>query len=289
MKTTSILCALASPFFLLLSACGPDPKAEDAIIVPVGEAVAVFVNGEPISFGELQLAALADGVVDPGEIISSAHPDYERLLGQLVDQRLLAQEAVRLELDQSAEARDRLDFARSRILQDVYTESLIDGEAVEQMYLEQVKLQQLDDEVQVSHILTESREEAETVREALLAGEDFATLAFDFSIDTRSRINGGSLGYISPNDLPDPFPAVIGNTEVGDIGRVFQTESGWHVVRIEGRRQEAPMTLEEMRPSIVRFLIEQQLKDTISELRASASVETPEALADAPATEEEAN
>lgn len=259
----------------VLAACGPQDTGDEPLVIEVDEAVAIYVNGEPVTLGEVQLAAIAEGVIEPGRILTAKHPEFERLLGQITDQKLLAQEAVRLELDQQPSAKDRLDYARISILRDVFTESLVSEAEIERMYAEQVELQQLDDEVKISQILTETEEEAFDVFQALSEGEDFASLAFEHSIDTRSRINGGSLGYIKPNDLPEPFPAVIGNTAIGAIADVFETDNGWHVLRVDDRRQEAPMTLEEMRPAILKFLVEQQLKDTILKLRSRADIEVP--------------
>lgn len=273
--------ALITVLLLVLTGCDRDAPDQEPIVIAVDDAVAVYINGDAITLGEIQLSAIAEGVLEPGEIMTPAHPDYDRLLSQLSDQLLLAQEAERLGLDELPAARDRLEYARISILRDVFTESLVSEPAVERMYAEQVELQQLDDEVKISQILTETEADARAAFDALAAGGDFAELAFDYSIDSRSRVNGGSLGYVKPNDMPDPFPAIIGNTDVGDVADVFETDNGWHVLRIDDRRQEAPMTLEQMRPAIVQFLVEQQLQDTILQLRDRAEIARPSSGAEA--------
>lgn len=269
-------------FPVIFAGCDRSGTGDKPIILNVEEAVAVYVNGEPITIGEVQLAALTEGIIEPGEVLTPQNDDYNRLIKQITDQKLLAQEAVRLGLDQEPAARDRLEYARLSILRDVFTESLVEEADVRRMYAEQVELQQLDDEVKISQVLTETKEDAEAVIAALADGQDFADLAFEYSIDTRSRLKGGSLGYINPNEMPDPFPAVIGNTEIGNVADIFETENGWHVLRVDDRRQEAPMTLEEMRPAILRFLVEQQLKDTILDLRDKAEITVPDGAPDTP-------
>ncbi|MEO1027696.1 MAG: peptidylprolyl isomerase [Pseudomonadota bacterium] len=247
-------------------------------VLEFDEAVAAYINGEPLSLAEVRLEAFAQGVITPGEEIAPDHPEFDRLLEQLIDQRLLAQEALAKGLDQASDARYRLTIARERILRDLLAESLVEEADIERMYAAQAELQQLDDEVRVSQIMTESRDAAEEVRVKLLEGGDFAALAFEYSVDSQSRINGGLLGYVAPNEMPDPFSSIIANTKVGNVSRVFESENGWHVLRVEDRRQAAPLTLAEMRPRIIEFLIKEQLRDTIDGLRANAVIRTPDEL-----------
>lgn len=287
MEIRSILALFSVILLVFAAACDQKVTDPEPPTLRVDEAVAAYINGEPVTIAEVRLEAFAQGVITPGERMTREHPEFDRLLVQLIDQRLLAQEAVRLGLDQASDARYRLTIARERILRDLLAESLVAEEDVQRMYLAQAKLQQLGDEVRVSQIRTATKEAASDVREQLLAGGDFASLAFEFSTDTRSRINGGLMGYVEPNDLPDPFPAIIANTKTGELSRVFESKNGWHVLRVEDRREKAPLTLAEMRPRIVEFLIKEQLRETIETLREQAVVRDPANLPDEPATEEE--
>ncbi len=104
---------------------------------------------------------------------------------------------------------------------------------------------QVRDEVHVRHILikpSEIRSEAETQRlaerlyERILAGEDFAELAKNFSEDPGSALNGGDLNWIDPNSLVPEFRQVMAHTASGELSKPFKSPYGWHVLQVMGRR-----------------------------------------------------
>ncbi|MGC6499183.1 MAG: peptidylprolyl isomerase [Henriciella sp.] len=260
---------------LLLSGCGEQAPSSSS---PAGvEAVsAAWVNEEPIYLVDVELEAIAQGRITSGETFGRDHPDFRPVLDQLIDQRLLAQEAVRRGLDQGISAQRRLAAGRERLLGNILVENLVTTgvteTAIDEMYREQVRLQQLDDEVRLRHILLPSEEEAMAVADQLAAGMDFTELALRLSQDIRTRIDGGSFGWVSPNDMAAPFPEIIANTPTGTQSPIFQSEQGWHVLRVDERRTRPPMTRAEMRPEIITFLTLSQISEVLRDLRTAADI-----------------
>ncbi|MNV74530.1 Chaperone SurA precursor [compost metagenome] len=77
---------------------------------------------------------------------------------------------------------------------------------------------------------------AEKLYERIQAGEDFAELAKSYSEDPGSALNGGDLNWIDPNALVPEFREVMANTPQGKLSKPFQTQFGWHVLEVLGRR-----------------------------------------------------
>lgn len=278
--------ALAALASLGLAACGGGGEDGPGETLRVDAAVAQFVNDTPIYLADVELEAASQGLITPGDDFGPDHPDYQTVLDQLIDQRLMAQEAELRGLDEEPTARRRLETARERVLGNILVESLVasavDETAIRKMYAEQVELQQLDDEVRIRHILVSSREDAERVFQRIMNGEDFTTVAFEESEDTQTRIEGGELGYVQPALMGEPFTSVIGDTRTGDVAEPFEGEEGWHVIKVEDRRTPPPRTLEEMRPEIVTFLTYAEISKILKELRLNAVIE-PGTAAPAPA------
>ena len=272
---------LAISLIIGLAGCGSD-SSDDSPRRQVGfdASAAAIVNGDPIYLSDVELEAVAQGRVEPGEPFGPDHTEYQLVLDQLIDQRLLAQETVRRDLDKTAAAQRRLETARERLLGNFLMEDLVATQvneaAIDRMYEEQVRLQQLDDEVRIRHILLETQQEAREVLEKARAGEDFTALAFEYSEDTRTRLDGGSFGWVSPNEMIEPFPAVIADTPAGEISEPFQSEQGWHILKVEQRRTRPPKTREEMRPEIVTYLTFTQISQILQDLRASADIQQRE-------------
>lgn len=283
--TTGLVCGLMLSV-AGLSACDTAPGTQ-AGPQQIDGATAALINGEPIYVSDVELEATAQGKIETQDSFGPDHPDYQTVLDQLIDQRLLAQEAIRRGLDKDNAARRRLEAGRERILGNILVENLVATEvtdaAIDEMYEAQVKLQQIDDQVRLRHILVETEDEAKAVLAEIQGGRSFTEAAFEHSDDIRTRLDGGTFGWVSPNDMADPFPAIIGNTETGAMSAPFESEQGWHILRVDERRTSPPKTKEEMRPEIVTFLTFTQISDILKELRQDATISQRDQVTQPPA------
>lgn len=263
-----------------LTSCGDGgPRGDDPFgpaIVRLGDAVAAEVDGTPIYVSDVRREGVAQGLIDRGDPLGPGSPLYEQLLDELVDQRLLALEGMRRGLDDTDESRRRIAAARERILGNILVETVVDGavteDAVRRMYEEQVELVELGDEVRARHILVDSLSEAEDIVEQLRQGADFAQLALDRSRDQTTRLEGGDLGYFTPDMVTAAFSRAAFDTPVGEISPPFRSEYGWHVLKVEDRRAEDPPTFEDMRPRIVRFMTFDEIQRLIDVLHARSDI-----------------
>ena len=260
----------------LLAGCGKTETAATEIPV-IDQTVAAYVNGEPVFEGDVELEAVARGLINAGQEFSADDDEHRIILDQLIDQKLMAQEAARRQLDRDPSGQRRLEMARERILGNLLVESLVaqqvTEEAIDKMYAEQVRLQQANDQVSVAHILVDTKEEADALFLRIEQGETFESLVFNNSKDTRTRMENGDLGYLAPNDLAEPFPVVIANTPEGEVSPPFETADGWHILKVKDRRTEPPKTREEMRPEIATFLTLNEVSRILRRLRTEATIE----------------
>ncbi|MEM9670293.1 MAG: peptidylprolyl isomerase [Pseudomonadota bacterium] len=274
-QTGNILQAIVIASFLA-TGCAERAATDESASVRVEAVRAAVVNGEPIYLSDLELEAAAQGLIAPGDPFTPESEAYQTVLDQLVEQRLLAQEALRRGLHEDPNAQHRLIAARERILTNLLMESLVaenvTEEAIRAMYAEQVQYQQLDDQVRISLMTLESLENAQQVLTEYEAGTEFSTLAVQYSTDTSSRLDGGDLGFVRPADQPEPLASTIANTPTGDISEIFETDDGWQILKVEDRRQSPPQTLEDMRPKIVAFLNRSELTQIVSYLRINGEV-----------------
>ncbi|HBH44025.1 MAG TPA: peptidylprolyl isomerase, partial [Hyphomonas atlantica] len=104
---------------------------EEEPVLQVEAATAVTVNGDPIYVSDIELEAVARGLISPGEEFGPGDENYDLVLDQLVDQKLMAQEALGRGLDKGAAAERRLEVARERILGNLLVESLVASEVTE--------------------------------------------------------------------------------------------------------------------------------------------------------------
>ena len=110
----------------------------------------------------------------------------------------------------------------------------------------------------------------------LKAGDDFSTLAATYSSDPGSARDGGSLGWVSPGMMVPEFDKVMQNATVNDISQPFETQFGWHILQVTGKRQQ-DMTSEYQKRMARQILGERQFESEydswIRELRANTYIE----------------
>ena len=101
------------------------------------------------------------------------------------------------------------------------------------------------------HILVATEAEAAETRARVLAGEDFANLADEVSLDTSSP--GGALPCPSiPVAYVEPFATVVATAPVGEVSEPFETQFGWHIVIVESR--EVPASYEDFASESQRWI-----------------------------------
>ena len=94
-------------------------------------------------------------------------------------------------------------------------------------------------EVCASHILVNTKDEADAVEDRLASGEDFGAVAQDVSIDSGSAGAGGDLGCIARGVTVPQFEDALFATDVGETSEPVQTEFGYHVIKVTDKKAPA--------------------------------------------------
>ena len=120
-----------------------------------------------------------------------------------------------------------------------------------------------------------AKQQIDTIYEKLRQGEDFATLASTYSKDPGSASNGGDLGWVSEGDMVPSFEAMMKKTSVNDYSVPFQTQFGWHILKVDEKRQKDVSDV--YRKNMARAILYQRmapqaLDDWMQDLRAQAYV-----------------
>lgn len=117
-------------------------------------------------------------------------------------------------------------------------------------------------------------EKAAMIMERLRAGEDFSSLAKEYSEDASAKL-GGDLGSVKKDQMAKEFIEVLSSMKVGDVSRPFWTGKGLHIIKLE--EKVSARTLDEMKETARRRLTEEQFlekyKSWLKALREKARIE----------------
>jgi parvulin-like peptidyl-prolyl isomerase len=88
----------------------------------------------------------------------------------------------------------------------------------------------------LSHILVKTKAEADAVLGRLKAGEDFAAVAKQTSIDTGSGAKGGDLGCNPKGVFVPEFDKAASELPIGQLSDPVQTQYGFHIILVKERK-----------------------------------------------------
>ncbi|QFR33166.1 peptidylprolyl isomerase [Ancylobacter sp. TS-1] len=250
------------------------------------DPVLATVNGAPIRASDVAAAAEELGPNLPPQLQGPARDEY--VLGFLIDLTAVAQAAEAAKLDQTPEFKRELDFIRRRVLMQAAleqaTKAALTDEALKKTYQEAVGQQKPEEEVHARHILFRAEpndkassdaaeKKAKDVVARLKKGEDFAKLAGELTEDPSGKKDGGDLGFFTKEQMVPEFADAAFALKAGEVSQPVKTQFGWHVIKIEEKREKPVPTFDEVKPQIEQFLAQKAQADAVQKFRDAAKVE----------------
>ncbi|HXI06007.1 MAG: peptidylprolyl isomerase [Bradyrhizobium sp.] len=271
---TGLRLGFAAAVALALLAGSP-ARADDKVLAKV--------NGVEIKESDVALAAeeLAPSLqqMDPAS-------RNENVLGFLIDLQIVAMDAESKKIENTEDFKKRLAFTRKRLMMDSLLASEgkkgTTDEEMKKVYDDAVKQVTSDVEVHARHILVKTEEEAKAVVAELKKGADFAELAKTKSTDPGAS-DGGDLGFFTKDQMVPEFSAVAFTLEPGKISDPVKSQFGWHVIKVEEKRNRAAPPMDQVKGQIETYVTRKAQAEYVAKLRATAKVERMDKPADAAA------
>jgi len=198
------------------------------------------------------------------------------LVNSLVDTKLVAAEARKINLHNDKKIRQQLHRLEEQVLERAflasYIEKRITEEALAEHYEKLVVANISKEEVHARHILLETEAQAREVIKELEGGADFAELARARSTGP-SASKGGDLGFFAEGQMVPAFSKAAFALKKGEMTTdPVQTQFGWHVIKSEDRRPLEPLQRAQVEDQL-RMAVSRHIGATyLLELRKTATV-----------------
>lgn len=276
MKVTRIL-ALGA--WLVLAACSKNANTDKPAETPATPAKPplVTVNGKAIS--EELFEDYAKAVA--GKSVAELSPeDRDQIKENLVRIELIAQQAEKDGLTKDPEVATRLELSRLNLLQQAAAQKYLKDRTPSEAELRAEYESQMASspmvEYHARHILLSSEENARKVIQQLDGGADFVKLARTLSSDKGSAAKGGDLDWFAPGAMVKPFAAALADLKTNEYTKTpVQTQFGWHVIQLLGKRDRTPPTFDAVKDQLQQIVLSKKFKAYSDDMMKTAKIEPP--------------
>jgi len=229
-----------------------------------------------------RLNALKEAVPD----FDTTSMDAKKLvLETLVRQQLLVSEAEKVGLANQKDIEAAVEeFRRTLIVQEIVKNLVRDikvsDEEASAFYEAQKAVLVEPAQRHVRAIVVDSQEKADALSTQLSQGADFGEIAKQNSIG-ETAAQGGDLGFVTEASFPEMQNA-IASLSAGAISSVFKGPQGFYIVKVEEKKDGAPIPFEEIKKDIIenQLMLKQQqvILDYVEKLKGQTKVEIREDL-----------
>lgn len=252
------------------------PAATAPAVSP--ETVVATVGGEPVTEADLSFAA-----EDLTQELAQMPADQRKafLLRVLIDMKVMAKAGRDAGMGDTPLFKQRLAYLEDRALRRAYfadaIANTVNEAAVRADYDKFVADFKPAEERRASHILVKTEEEAKAIKAELDGGADFATIAKEKSIDPGAA-NGGDLGFFGKGMMVAPFEtAAFALTDIGQVSEPVQSQFGWHIIKLEEKRESAPPPFEQVAGQLQQQLLMSTFNTKVEELMKGVTIDIPDA------------
>jgi peptidyl-prolyl cis-trans isomerase C len=274
-RLITLLAGAISGTVLLLTGCTPPPE----------EGVLALVNGRQVTQTEFETRW--------GELAEATKARYEKeggkrlFLDELITRELLMQEARKQGLDQNDAIRDRAQRYREQLILDELLKDRIKAkvelskEELDAFYEKHARELLTPLKVRVSQMLLPNVSAAKDLEKQINQGGDFAKFAQRYSIDGKTKANGGDLGPYRKDLVIPEVDEVIHTLKPEMVSAPIKTDAGYYLVMTSALDKEiiqADVAVRErLRQELLNEKRRKRFDGVIADIRAKAIIRLADA------------
>jgi len=250
--------------------------------VALGSDVVAQVGGEKITAKDI------DEILShiPGQYRQrySTAQGRREIIDGMVNIKMLAWEARNRGMDKRDSVKMKIAFLTDQTLAKELESELkksfkVSEAEVAKYYQEHQDKYVTPERIKASHILVDSEAQAKAILGQIKKGADFGQLARQSS-KCPSAQRGGDLGWFGKGKMDPAFEKAAFALKKGELGDVVKSSSGYHVVRLDDRRETRTRTLEQVSRSIERIIQRERMEKELASLKESIKKKAPVAVND---------
>jgi peptidyl-prolyl cis-trans isomerase C len=252
------------------------PMPQSALAEDEPPKTVAKVNGNLITERDVAIAERELGPMLDSANVQDPNQRRRIIIAFLIDNQLMAEAGEKENMADGADFAQRMAYWKRRALRETYFDRAVRGKVTDSeakaFYDEQAKQAPGGPQIRARHILVKTEEKAKELFEMIAHDGDFAELAKKHSTGPSGK-NGGDLGYFGEGQMVPEFSKAAFALKVGEVSLPVKTKFGWHLIKVEDRRETNFPPYDALKERIVSHLAQQKAQAVAAELRKSATVE----------------
>lgn len=244
------------------------------------------VNGVEVRQSDLQIAREDLGRSIPEDFDEAKTREY--LIKYMADLIVMSDLGEKEKVGNEADLRRRMDFARKKTLRDNLLAKTATGAvtetAVRAAFDEAMRHYSADTQLHLRSMVFKfdvgadeaavraAEEKARAALERVKKGENFATVTRE-TADGFSGKMGGDLGFMGRPQMGKEYADVAYTLKDGEVSSLIKTSFGWHIIKVEGRREPPKVEFDAVRDRFADFVSRQAQIALLDKLHAGMKIE----------------
>jgi len=254
-------------------------KSPTAAVKKPGDVIVAEVNGQPVysSEAEKQFSTMVQGA--KGASFENLDDDAKYVvIRELAAQKLILEDAYKKGVPDKDTVKEKVSAFKNNIIKQEFLAQMAKDQVTEESIKQRYETEKagLKDKSQfkIKHIVVKTEGEAKKIKNLLKKKKkSFEKLAKDKSIDDKTALIGGDLGYLIEGDMMPAIQDAIKDLEAGGVSKPVKTVMGWHIFKLEEKSPAQALPFDQVKGLLARALYQETIQTYLKATLENASIE----------------
>lgn len=242
--------------------------------------VLAIVAGKEIK--ESDLNAIIKRYPEENRAMFESEMGRKQLLEQVIATELLSKLAEEKNVNETQEYKEKIQeigkqLATEIVVNEILSQATVSDEDAKKYYDENSEQFNKGETVVAKHILVDSKEKCDEIKNEIASGAISFEEAAVQNSSCPSKENGGNLGEFGRGMMVPEFENAAFELEIGELSDAVQTQFGYHLIKVEAKKEAETLDFESVKPQVVNMLTQQSQQkayiDAVNELQTRYTVE----------------
>ena len=284
----ALVTAIVAGGYFVINGGGIDSSPSRSV-KKAGDVVVAEVNGKPVysSEAEKQFSNMIQGA--QGASFSQLDEQAKKVvIRELAAQKIILEDAYKKGVNNDSNVKERVNAYKENVIKEEFLAQMakdqVTDETIKQRYEKEKAALEGRSQYKVRHILSKTESAAKKAKK-LLKSKSFEQVAKDKSVDEKTALTGGDLGFLVEGSMVPEFENALKELKESEVSSPVKTQFGWHLIKLESKEAAKPLPYDQIKGLLARSLYQEAIQNYLKSAIEKVNIEIV-AVADTKSPEE---